>query len=193
MYSNLHHLFLLCLLAGVNTLAYGHYRITRKVNNVALIERSGEDMVLSAAEAARDLIRPGRPWPHMFPLGEDPVAATRATEVACADAAADRVQAAVETLRAGQMPTSQTLNSALVHAIVSAVMEEHYRGALDLDFVADDIVALHDVAVSFRDEGFDNEELYNRLHILVGALREMLVEEEEDGAPDGDVEVAEDE
>ena len=78
-----------------------------------------------------------------------------------------------------------------MHAIVSAVMEEHYRGALDLDFDADDIEALHDVAVRFRDEGVDDDELRSRLHILTAGLREML--EEEDGGGNGEVEAAADE
>jgi len=181
----------LCLLAGINTLAYGHYRITRKVNDVELIERSGEDLVYSAEQAARKLIRPGRPWPHLFPLGEDPVAATRSTAVARADAARDRIQDVVLALRNGQHPSSIARNSALVHAIVGAVMEEHYRGALDLDFDPDDIEALHDVAVRFRDEGVDDDELRSRLHILTAGLREML--EEEDGGGNGEVEAAADE
>lgn len=151
-----------------------------------MIEQSGEDMVLSAAEAARNLIRPGRPWPHMFALGEEPVAATRNANQERAAAANQRLQAALVQLREGQLPTSETLNSPLVHAIVAGVLAEQYQGALDLDFDPDDITALHDVAVSFRDSGINNDELSRRLHILTATLREMM--EEEDGAPDGEVE-----
>lgn len=176
---------------GVNTLAYGHHRITRHVNDVDVIERSGEDMVLSAEEAARDLIRPGRPWPHLFPLGEEPVAATRAANAARAADARLRMRAVVAQLQNGQRPTSDTLNSPLVNALVDSVLDETFRGAIDHDFDPDDVEALHEVAVSFRDSGVDTDELKRRLLLLVGSLREMMLEE--DGEPDGEVDVDEDE
>jgi len=149
-----------------------------------VIERSGEDMVLSAAEAKRDLIRPGRPWPHHFPLGEEPVSATQAHGVECEDAAQLRVNDAEVQILNGEQPSAKTRNSPLVNSIVNAVLDEHFRGAIDFDFDADDILALHEVALNFHNSGMSNEELREHMLDLTGFLREMMVEEEVD---DGDV------
>ena len=179
---------------GVNTLAYGHYAITRKVTDGGLIEGASEDTVLSAAEAREKLIRPGRPWPHMFPLGEEPVSATRATDRERLEAAQLRVRAVQAQLQAGQLPTSRSLNLPVVNAVVNAVLDEHYRGAIDLDFDADDIVALHEVAVNFRNNGLlDRKQLRDQMINLCAALREMIQEEQEEQEDGNNGEVEEDE
>ena len=172
-------------MTGVNTLAYGHYRITRKVHDIRLIERSGEDLVYSAEQAASKLIRPGRPWPHHFPLGEEPVAATQAHSIDCADAALLRLNYAEVQILNGELPSAKIRNSALVNSIVNAVLEEHFRGAIDFNFDAEDILALHEVAVSYRDNGASDEDLRDYMLDLTATLREITVEE--DGSEDGEV------
>ena len=162
-------------------MAFGHYQITKTVNDTTPIHRSGENMVLSAEEAARDLIRPGRPWPHHFPLGEDPVSATLAHSASCSEASKIRLRAAEQHLKNGQWPSSKTLNSTLVSSIVSSIVDDQYRGAIDFDFDAEDIVALHETAVNFRNTGMSNDELRQHMLDLTGALREMLQEEMDDG------------
>ena len=166
---------------GVHTLAFGHYQITKSVNDTTPIHRSGENMVLSAEEAARDLIRPGRPWPHHFPIGEDTVTATHTFKKACSDAAKIRLRDAQLQIHNGQWSSSKTQNSALVNSIVSSILDEQYRGAIDFDFDVDDIVALHETAVNFRNTGISNDDLREHMLDLTGALREMLKEEMEDG------------
>ena len=85
----------------------------------------------------------------------------------------------------GELPSAKTRNSALVNSIVNAVLEEHFRGAIDFNFDADDIMALHEVAVSYRDNGASDEELRDYMLDLTATLREMTVEE--DGGDDGEV------
>jgi len=165
-------------------LAYGNYRITSKVNDITPIERSGEDLVMSAAEAARDLIRPGRPWPHHFSLGEEPVAATRKHDAVCHESAQLRVRDAEVQIQNRDGPTSKKVNSNLVNSIVTALLDENFRGAIDFDFDADDIVALHEVAVNFRNSGLSTEVIREHMLDLTGALREMI---EEDVADNGEI------
>ena len=129
---------------------------------------------MSAAEAARDLIRPGRPWPHYFPLGEDPVAATRAHGAVCHDAALLRLCDAEVQLLNGDLPSSKTRNSPLVNAVVTAVLNEHFNGALDFDFDADDVQSLQEAAINFRNTGISNAELRERMLDLTAVLREMM-------------------
>ena len=117
---------------------------------------------MSAAEAARDLIRPGRPWPHHFSLGEEPVAATREHVAVCHESALMRVRDAEVQIQNRDGPTSKKVNSNLVNSIVTAVLDENYRGAIDFDVDADDIVALHEVAVNFRNLGFQ-QKLYENI------------------------------
>ena len=62
----------MCFL-GVNTLAYGHYRITSRVVDTTPASRAGDDIVMRAAEAAT-LVRRGRPTALCMPDGVDQVA-----------------------------------------------------------------------------------------------------------------------
>ncbi len=55
---------------------------------------------------------------------------------------------------------------------------------MDFDFDADDIVALHEVAVNFRNSGLSSEVIREHMLDLTGALREMI---EEDVAVNGEI------
>ena len=176
---------------GVNTLAFGHYAITHKVNNITPIERAGDDEVISAEEA-RHLIRPGRPWPHMFPIGEEPTAVTRA-HVDAADAQRTRrLDYAIAQIQLGIKPRNDRMNCTIVNSIVSAVLEGNHRNAIDRDFDPDDVESLHTVAKNFRDQGLEPAEVKQRLRELVTVLREDFTNERAE-LDDGELEIDADE
>ena len=176
----------------MHTLAYGHYAITRKVNDVTPIERADNDMVLSAEQAATARFRPGRPWPHLFPLGEEPVAAATADGVARADALQDRLNTALERIHNNQLARTDKDDEPLVNSLINSVYDENFQGAIDRDFDPDDIVGLFDAAKNFRDTGASRDELKAFMLALCAILREMYVNERND-LVDGEVEVDADE
>jgi len=145
--------------------------------------------VLSALEAATNLIRPGRPWPILFPLGQDPVEARLEHDDQQRRLAYGRIRGAAVQLQKQPLPDDAKLNEPLVHAVVNAAINNYYPAALDIDFTPDDVAALHEVAKNFCDSGVRPDEVKRRLHIIVAMMRELLHENDEvdEEEPDGEV------
>ena len=54
------------------------------------------------------------------------------------------------------------------------MLNEHFSGALDFDFDADDVQSLQEAAINFRYTGISNAELRERMLDLTAVLREMM-------------------
>ena len=173
---------------GINSLAYGHYSITGAVVDTTPDWEPG-DIVLSAYDAATNLIRPGRPSLYNFPLGQDPVEARLEHEDQQRRLARGRIRGAAVQLQKQPLPDDAKLNEPLVHAVVNAAIYNYYPAALDIDFTPDDVAALHEVAKNFCDSGVRPDEVKRRLHIIVAMMRELLHENDEvdEEEPDGEV------
>ena len=188
----LHHL-IVCV-TGVSTLAFGHYRITAAVHDTTPEVRGGEEMVVTAAEAAT-MSRPGHPAALYMPAGVDPVAEAREIRAdRLANLNARLANAAAQIERQEQPdPNDRRLNCPLVIAIMEAVVAGHRPHAFDNDFDADEIDGLFETArVKFHDRGQPRDTVFEDMVVLVGSMREMKTAppidsdgEEED--PDGEI------
>ena len=162
----------MCFL-GVNTLAYGHYRITSRVVDTTPATRAGDDIVMSAAEAAL-LIRPGRPTALCMPDGVDPVAEVAELH---ADRAANlraRIAAARAQMQQHHDPYDRQLNSPLVIALMTGVVDGTHHKGFDNDFDADEINGLFETAMAmFHDHGRERDVVFEEMLVLVGSMREM--------------------
>jgi len=179
---------------GVNTLAYGHYRITSRVVDTTPASHAGDDTVMSAAEAAL-LIRPGRPTALCMPDGVDPVAEVAELH---ADRAANfraRIAAARVQMQQHNDPYDRQLNLPLVIALMLGVVEGTHHKGFDNDFDADEINGLFETAKAmFHDHGRARDVVFDEMLVLVGSMREMKSrpafdsdeEEEGDGILIGD-------
>ena len=162
----------MCFLC-VNTLAYGHYRITSRVVDTTPATRAGDDIVMSAAEAAL-LIRPGRPTALCMPDGVDPVAEVAELH---ADRAANlraRIAAARAQMQQHHDPYDRQLNSPLVIALMTGVVDGTHHKGFDNDFDADEINGLFETAMAmFHDHGRERDVVFEEMLVLVGSMREM--------------------
>ena len=172
---------------GVNTLAYGHYRITSRVIDTTPAARGGADTVLTAAQAAT-LVRPGRPTALCMPDGVDPVAEVAELH---ADRAANlraRIAAARAQMQQHDDPYERKLNAPLVCALMTGVVNGRRHYGFDNDFDADEINGLFETAKSmYHEQGKTRDEVFEEMIVLVGSMREMkappaLDSDEEDDA-----------
>ena len=175
----------------MHTLAYGHYRITSRVEDTTPAERGSDDIVLTAAEGAT-LVRPGRPTTMFMPAGVDPVA-----EVAeLHDERSANFRARVAHARANRQdhpdPYDRKLNAPLVSAIMSGVVYGRRHFGFDADFNIDEINSFYDTAIAmYHEHGKDRNVVFEELLVLVGSMREMkahpALDSDEEETPDGEV------
>ena len=162
----------MCFL-GVHTLAYGHYAITSRVIDTTPAARTGDEIVLSAAEAAT-LVRPGRPTAMCMPDGVDPVAEVAELH---ADRAANfraRIAAARAQLQQHQDPYDRKLNAPLVGALMNGVLYGRRHYGFDNDFDADEIDGLFATAKAmYHEHGRARDVVFEEMLVLVGSMREM--------------------
>ena len=158
---------------GVNTLAYGHYRITSRVVDTTPAARAGDDIVMSAAEAAL-LIRPGRPTALFMPDGVDPVAEVAELH---ADRAANfraRIAAARAQMQVHHDPYDRKLNAPLVAALMTGVVYGKQHFGFDNDFDVDEINGLFETAKAmYHEHGRARDVVFEEMLVLVGSMREM--------------------
>ncbi len=135
--------------------------------------RAGDDIVMSAAEAAL-LIRPGRPTALFMPDGVDPVAEVAELH---ADRAANlraRIAAARALMQQHNDPYDRQLNSPLVIALMNGVVDGTQHKGFDNDFDADEINGLFETAKAmFHEHGRARNVAFEEMLILVGSMREM--------------------
>jgi len=180
-------------LTGVNTLAFGHYRITTQVIDTTPASRSGDDIVLSAAEAAT-LVRRGRPTAMCMPIGVDPVSEVQQIH---SDRAADlrvRIAHARANKQVHSDPYERKLNAPLVSALINGVIFGRRHYGFDNDFDADEIDGMYETAREmFHNCGGTRDEVFEQMLTLVGSMREMKLhpqlqfDENEESEADGEV------
>ena len=180
-------------LTGVNTLAFGHYRITNRVIDTTPASRSGDAIVLSAAEAAT-LVRRGRPTAMCMPIGVDPVSEVQQIH---SDRAADlrvRIAHARANKQVHSDPYDRKLNAPLVSALINGVIFGRRHYGFDNDFDADEIDGMYETAREmFHNCGGTRDDVFEQMLTLVGSMREMKLhpqlqfDEDEETEADGEV------
>ena len=126
-------------------MAFGHYRITKKVLDTTPVSRSGEDIVLTAAEAAT-LVRHGRPTSMCMPIGVVPVTELQQIH---SDRASDlrvRIAHARANKQTHNDPYERTVNAPLVSALLNGVIFGRRHYGFDNDFDADEIDGMFEAA-----------------------------------------------
>ena len=181
-------------MTGVNTLAFGHYRITNQVVDTTPVSRSGDDIVLSAAEAAT-LVRPGRPTALCMPIGVDPVSEIQQIHADRAAVLRVRIAHARANKQTHNDPYERKLNAPLVSALINGVIFGRRHYGFDNDFDADEIDGVFEAAREmYHNCGRSRDGVFEQMLTLVGSMREMKLhpllqvdDEEENDEATGEV------
>ena len=172
----------------MHSLAYGHYRITNRVNDTTPAARGADDIVLSATEALT-VVRPGRPTTMFMPTGVDPVAEVAELHAIRAANFQSRLALARANRQQHNDPYNRKLNSPVVSAIMNGVVYGRRHYGFDADFDIDEINGFYDTAMTlYHEYGKERDAVFEEMLVLVGSMREMKsIDNNEEQEPDGEL------